>query len=174
MVKISAVKFSLYRTRGLSARTLRVEWGRHEPEAGDHSSHDIIIQPPELGPHPLTSPRLSDHTAIVRSPDLVAQVSCCFESTELFHWLELVSGAIMYSPWVETIWRWLWQWSLASVFQLSPREVGSSLRVAWTAVSGVNYDDMMNLRSKCLNSVVFCLLFYNSLASAWDRVFGPS
>ena len=33
---------------------------------------------------------------------------------------------------------------------------------------------MMNLRSKCLNSVVFCLLFYNSLASAWDRVFGPS
>ena len=33
---------------------------------------------------------------------------------------------------------------------------------------------MTNLRSKCLNSVVFCLLFYNSLASAWDRVFGPS
>ncbi len=46
------------------------------------------------------------------------------------------------------------------------REVGSSLRVAWAAVSGVNNDDMMNLRSKCLNSVVFCLLFYNSLASA--------
>ena len=73
-VKISAVKFSLYQTRGLSARTLSVVWGRHEPEAGDHSSHDIIIQPPELAPHPLTSPRLSDHTAIVRSPDLVAQV----------------------------------------------------------------------------------------------------
>ena len=40
--------------------------------------------------------------------------------------------------------------------------------VVWAAVSGVNYDNMMNLRSKCLNSVVFCLLFSNSLASAWS------
>ena len=136
-VKISAVKFSLYQTRGLSARTLSVVWGHHEPEAGDHSSHDIIIQPPELAPHPpspvpasLTTQLLSDHqilwprynteswaslilallmhfalwwiNLLWKSEVLTLklfQVSCCFESTELFHWLELVSGAIMYSPW---------------------------------------------------------------------------
>lgn len=60
--------------------------------------------------------------------------------------------------------------ALTMVSGLSGSALGSpgAACVVWAAVSGVNYDNMMNLRSKCLNSVVFCLLFSNSLASAWS------